>query len=533
MKIHLVQFNPLVGAIEDNTKKIIDSLVNQDPDDWFIYPELAISGYPPEDLLFHTGIKKRIDNAHQVIAKASKDGPAVLAGSPIYEGDKIYNAALFFSGGEVQAIYKKQELPNYSVFDEKRYFTPGDQILSITKSGVNFSVLICEDLWNENVFDKSIHSNIDCLIVINGSPFDLDKHSKRELLLKERAVRGSIPIVYLNLVGGQDELIFDGASFVVNSKGETVCQASLFQEEIKILECHKNHLNECVLKGELSVIPPKIDVLYAGLVKGIADYVRKNGFSKVILGLSGGVDSALTLALAVDALGGDNVQAVMMPSIFTSGMSLQDAKQQASILNVDYSEISIEQISDIFNDALDDEFNGYQKDVTEENIQSRIRCVLLMAISNKKRALLLTTGNKSEMAVGYSTLYGDMAGGFAPLKDCTKTLVYKLALYRNSIGHVIPDRVIQRPPTAELSHNQKDTDSLPEYDILDPILNLLIVDDLSVDEITEKGFDREIVIKVLNLVKKNEYKRRQSPPGIRITARAFGKDWRYPISSGY
>jgi NAD+ synthase (glutamine-hydrolysing) len=533
LKIYLVQFNPLVGAIEGNTKQIIESLRNKNKEDLLVYPELAISGYPPEDLLFHAGIKKRIADAHQAIAQATLNGPSILVGTPLYKGDAIYNAALYFSNGKIQGTYEKQELPNYSVFDEKRYFISGNQPLTITLSGIKFGILICEDLWSEEVFQRATKNKNDCLIVINGSPFELEKHLKRQGLLKDRAIKSTIPIIYLNLVGGQDELIFDGASFVVNEQGKPVCQAELFKEETIILECAKDQSGKLIIEGKLAVLPGRVEAIYSGLVKGVSDYAKKNGFSKIILGLSGGIDSALTLAVAVDSLGSDNVEAVMMPSEFTSEMSLEDAKEQASILNVEYSQIDITKIRSIFDEALETEFLGYQKDVTEENIQSRIRCILLMAISNKKNALLLTTGNKSEMAVGYSTLYGDMAGGFAPLKDCTKTLVYELSHYRNSIGNVIPSRVIDRAPSAELAPNQKDTDSLPDYPVLDSILNLLIENDLSLEQIQDRGFDREMVIKVLNLVKRNEYKRRQSPPGIRITPRAFGKDWRYPITSGY
>jgi NAD+ synthase (glutamine-hydrolysing) len=533
LKIHLVQFNPLVGAIESNTKRIVESLKSKSKEDWFIYPELAISGYPPEDLLLHAGIKKKIADAHQLIAQATVDGPSILVGTPLYKGDAIYNAALYFSNGKAHGAYEKQELPNYSVFDEKRYFISGSQPLTLTLSGIKFGILICEDLWSEEIFKQATQNKNDCLVVINGSPFELEKHPKRQALLKGRAIKSAIPIIYLNLVGGQDELIFDGASFAVNDQGEPVCQAELFKEETITLKCEKDQTGKLIIEGKLSPLTGRVETVYNGLVKGVSDYAKKNSFSKIILGLSGGIDSALTLAIAVDSLGSDNIKAVMMPSEFTSAMSLEDAKEQASILNVEYSQIDITKIRSIFDEALVSEFLGYPKDVTEENIQSRIRCVLLMAISNKKNALLLTTGNKSEMAVGYSTLYGDMAGGFAPLKDCTKTLVYELSHYRNSIGNVIPKRVIDRAPSAELAPNQKDTDSLPDYQVLDSILKLLIENDLSVEQIQDRGFDREVVVKVLNLVKRNEYKRRQSPPGIRITARAFGKDWRYPITSGY
>jgi len=528
LRINLIQLNPIVGNIEKNCDLIIRHL-EASKGQLCIFPELALSGYPPEDLLFHSGIQKRISNAIDILKNKTLEGVSLILGTPYYEEGKIFNAALYIHNGKIESIYKKRCLPNYSVFDEKRYFSEGIEPTLINHEGVNFALLICEDFWDDNIFSKSFSEKTDCIIVINGSPFDCNKIESRRALAIKRSKETELPVIYVNLVGGQDELIFDGSSFILNSGGEEIIRTKPFEEGSVSFEFSSQNL--CKKEEILDI--NNIELIYNGLVLGTRDYIQKNNFSSVLLGLSGGIDSALTLAIVCDAIGAEGVRAVMMPSKFTSNMSVEDAKSQADLLRVKLDVIDISDAMNTFDHTLRDVFHGYAKDVTEENIQSRIRGLILMSLSNKFNSLLLTTGNKSEMAVGYSTLYGDMAGGFAPIKDCSKTLVYELARYVNSITSIIPKRVIEREPSAELAPEQKDTDSLPPYDVLDPILELFIEHDCSVDQIEKNGFDRNTVIKVLNLVKRNEYKRRQAPPGVKITSRAFGKDWRYPITSGY
>jgi NAD+ synthase (glutamine-hydrolysing) len=465
--------------------------------------------------------------------RESTRGIAVMVGYPEYTDDAIYNAAAVIRDGAMVTSYRKQELPNYSVFDEKRYFKHGRDTRIMELQGIQVATLICEDVWEPGPAKAAQAAGAQLLVVINGSPYSMNYQQRREDVVRKRVLDTGLPVVYVNMLGGQDELVFDGGSFVMNAAGEIVQRVAPFIEALALAEI--DVVDGKAVPRAADIEPPLSEEasVYDALVLGVRDYVTKHKFPGIVLGLSGGIDSALTLAIAVDALGADRVHAVMMPSRYTSQMSLDDAAAEAKLLNVGYDVISIEGMFASALDALTEVFKGRDPDTTEENIQARCRGLLLMAISNKTGKMVLTTGNKSEMAVGYATLYGDMAGGFAPIKDCSKLLVYRLANYRNSVGAAIPPRVIERPPSAELRHEQKDSDSLPPYDILDPILELFIEDDLSVDEIAARGFDKATVGRVLEMVKRNEYKRRQAPPGVRISDRAFGRDWRYPITSGY
>jgi NAD+ synthase (glutamine-hydrolysing) len=535
VRLALAQLNLHVGAIDANADKVV-AAARRARDELncsvVLFPELTLSGYPPEDLLLHRGMRHRIAKALTRVTEAVS-GITLMLGYPEYAGEQLYNAASLFRDGARIAHYRKHSLPNYAVFDEKRYFSPGVQVTLADLEGKAFGLTICEDLWDEAPSRQLAAAGADAILCINGSPYRIDKQRTREAVLRERARAAGVPVVYVNMVGGQDELVFDGGSFVMDGEGEVRFRAPPFMEDIYAVELATSGAVVQVAAGPVAAEQPLEDSVYQALILGTRDYVNKNGFSGVVLGLSGGIDSALTLAIAVDALGADRVHAVMMPSRFTSDISLADAAEQAESLGVRYDVLSIETMFAATLDVLGDLFAGLPADTTEENIQSRCRGVLLMAISNKLGSMLLTTGNKSEMAVGYATLYGDMAGGFAPLKDCSKTLVYQLARYRNRRDAVIPRRVIERPPSAELAPDQKDTDSLPPYDILDPILEAFIERDYTVDQIVELGFDRATVGRILRQVQRNEYKRRQAPPGVRVSSRAFGRDWRYPITSGY
>lgn len=535
VSIALAQLNLFVGDVTGNTEKILGYATRARDElqaDLVVFPELAICGYPPEDLLFHAGLLRRVDEALDEI-RSSVRGIAILAGFPEYSNDKIYNACAVFQDGDILARYRKQLLPNYRVFDEERYFTAGKEAAVFSLNGVRIGLNICEDVWQPGPAAAAKAAGAEFIIAINGSPYELETQSKREHVVRQRVQETRLPVVYLNMVGGQDELVFDGGSFVMDADGEIAFRAKPFKEGL-----HRILMNATAsgVVPEPGDVEPQLSAeqsVYEALVTGTRDYVEKNGFPGVILGLSGGVDSALILVIACDAIGAERVSSVMMPFRYTSTMSQEDAAAQAAGLGVKYSVIPIEPMYEATVKQLAKVFESGKEDATEENIQARCRGMLLMAISNKTGLMLLTTGNKSEMAVGYATLYGDMAGGFAPIKDCSKSLVYRLARYRNTVSQVIPERVITRPPSAELKANQKDSDSLPEYDVLDPILEAFIEKDLSVAEITERGFDRDVVVRVLELVKRSEYKRRQAPPGIRISGRAFGRDWRYPITSGY
>ena len=535
ISIVLAQIDLIVGDISGNTARILEycERVKVESDaDLIVFPELSISGYPPEDLLLHSGLKRRIAEALELIRQNVR-GIAVLVGFPEYTQDHIFNSCAVYNNGKELIRYRKHALPNYSVFDEKRYFTPGSETAVFELHGIKIGINICEDIWYSKPARLSKSAGAQLIIVINGSPYQKDGQNIRESTIKRRISEVKIPIVYLNLVGGQDELIFDGASFVMNEKGDVTYRAPAFEETIACIEFERIQKTIVPMSNSIEPKLEEIESIYKALVKGTRDYISKHNFPGVVLGLSGGIDSALTLAIACDAIGSDNVRAVMMPFKYTSKMSLEDAQLQSSILNIQYDILPIETLYDAANNLLLPIFDGAKVDATEENIQSRARCILLMAISNKTGLMLLTTGNKSEMAVGYATLYGDMAGGFAPIKDCTKTMVKKLAEYRNTLNEVIPQRVIDREPSAELRENQQDSDSLPPYDLLDPILEAFVEEDLSVLEIVERGYDKTLVTRILEMVKRNEYKRRQAPPGIRISNRAFGRDWRYPITSGY
>lgn len=531
LTIQIAQLNFLVGDIEGNTQRIID-LSRKAPVGLqaILFPELALTGYPPEDLLLRDDFIERVEAALLELQCAAGE-TCLVVGYPRRLQGILYNMAGVFRNGRIIAEYQKQLLPNYSVFDEKRYFSPGSRAVTFELQGVKLGITICEDIWSPEPAAMARAAGAQLLLNLNASPFHTGKAPEREELVQKRAQENRIPIVYANLVGGQDELVFDGGSFVVDAEGRLIRRMPFYAEAQATIEFQLNHQPEPIT-GEIVPHPPAEAAVYQALVLGIRDYVTKNGFNGAIIGLSGGVDSALTLALAVDALGKDQVEAVLMPSRYTSDMSNQDAEEEARALGVTHRSIPIEPAFKAFTQMLAEEFAGQPVDVTEENIQARCRGIILMAISNKKGRILLTTGNKSEMSVGYATLYGDMAGGFAPIKDVPKTLVYRLCEYRNSLSPVIPRRVIERPPSAELAPDQKDSDSLPDYAVLDPILESYVEKDMSAEEIVAAGFDAEVVKRVLQLVDRNEYKRRQAPPGIKITRRAFGRDRRYPLTCG-
>jgi NAD+ synthase (glutamine-hydrolysing) len=533
----MAQLNLVVGDVDGNTSRIVTA-ANEARDryraDVVMLPELAVSGYPPEDLLFHSGMRLQVARAIERLKREIR-GITLIAGYPEYVDSIIFNSAIVIRDGAVLANHRKACLPNYRVFDEKRYFTPGTDATIITVAGIRAGVLVCEDVWEPGPATQAQQAGAQVLLVINASPYEVDKQAQREqLVVGQRVQETGLPVVFLNLIGGQDELVFDGNSFIMDGKGAVTQRAPAFKEDLFVVDLTVDAAG-AVQPVPAAVLPLQSheESVYSALVQGTRDYVDKHRFPGVVMGLSGGIDSALTLCIAVDALGAHRVHSVAMPSRYTSQMSRDDAAQQARQLHVQHSEISIEGMFEATLAALKHEFAGRPVDTAEENIQSRCRGVLLMGISNKTGKMLLTTGNKSEMAVGYATLYGDMAGGFAPIKDCSKLLVYRLAAWRNSKSPVIPMRVIERPPSAELRHDQKDSDSLPPYEILDPILEAFIEEDLSVDQIAARGFDRATVGRILDLVKRNEYKRRQAPPGVRVSGRAFGRDWRYPITSGY
>jgi NAD+ synthase (glutamine-hydrolysing) len=536
VRIALAQINPTVGDMQGNAGRIAERIeeARRAGAQLMATPELALSGYPPEDLLFHRGFRRRVEESLARLAEAAR-GIDLLVGYPEYSGGVLFNSAVWIRDGRRIANYRKQRLPNYQVFDEKRYFTAGDAFVTVELGGVRVAPIICEDVWHADIAEGARRAGAGFVIALNASPYQQRKQEEREAYLAARARENNVPFAYLNLVGGQDELVFDGCSFAVDATGRVVHRAPAFEESLTTLDVEPGERGYDVGPESLAPLPQREESVWRAIVTGVRDYVDKHRFGGVVIGLSGGVDSALVLALACDALGSDRVQAVMMPSRFTSSMSEKDAAAMARGLGVRYSVISIEGMYQATLAALEREFRGREPDATEENIQARCRGMLLMAISNKTGRMVLTTGNKSEMSVGYATLYGDMAGGFAPIKDCSKLLVWRLARWRNAQGPapVIPQRIIERPPTAELSENQLDSDSLPRYEVLDPILEAFIEDDRSVDEIVAMGFERATVTRVLELVKRSEYKRRQAPPGVRISSRAFGRDWRYPITSGY
>ena len=533
----MAQLDLVVGDVEGNTSRIIAAAVRAREEfcaDVIMFPELAVSGYPPEDLLFHLGLRAQVSGSIERL-KSDVRGITLITGYPEYEGDRIFNSAVVIRDGVVLANHRKACLPNYRVFDEKRYFTAGTHPTMVDLNGIKAGILVCEDIWQPEPAARARSIGAEVLLVINASPYEVNKQRQRERdVVRRRVAETGVPLLFVNLIGGQDELVFDGNSFVMNAQCEVTMRAAAFVEglyPVDLEACDGGSVKPG--PGELTPLQGEEESVYGALVLGTRDYVDKHRFPGVVLGLSGGVDSALTLCIAVDALGPGRVHSVAMPSRYTSQMSKDDAALQAAWLGVKHSEISIESMFEATLAALKGEFSGRAPDTAEENIQSRCRGVLLMGISNKTGRMLLTTGNKSEMAVGYATLYGDMAGGFAPIKDCSKLLVYRLAAWRNAQSRAIPARVIERPPSAELRADQKDTDSLPPYEVLDPILEAFIEEDLSVEQIAARGFDRATVGRILDLVKRNEYKRRQAPPGVRVSGRAFGRDWRYPITSGY
>ena len=532
LRICLAQINPKVGDVEANAERILEAAQrDRDVHDahLVIFPELALTGYPPEDLLFRRQFLMQVDDAVESIA-ARNPGLCLVYGAVRREQDCLYNSAVICRPGLPPMFYHKRHLPNYGVFDERRYFIPGKQPCVFEVAGSRVGVTVCEDIWFPQPAAEAVAAGAQLLLNLNASPFHESKVSERMQQVEMRVTENRVPVCYVNLVGGQDELVFDGHSFVIDSEHKLVTLLDGFEEGLGAVEITDQGVQ--ALTGPVAQ-RDSLAQLYSALVLATRDYVLKNGFERVVLGLSGGIDSALVLCVAVDALGADAVQAIMMPYHYTSEMSQSDAAAQARALGVSYSQIPVHQPVQSFLDVLEQEFRGLGRDVTEENLQARSRGVILMAVSNKKGAMLLTTGNKSEMSVGYATLYGDMAGGFAPLKDVSKLRVYALARYRNSLVAVIPQRVIDRPPSAELAPDQKDEDSLPPYEVLDPILEMYIEKDMSVDEIVRQGFARTDVTRVARLVDLNEYKRRQAPPGVRVTTRAFGKERRYPITSGF
>jgi len=532
LRISIAQCNFRVGDIEGNAEQILSSVAfarDEQSADLVVFPELSLSGYPPEDLVLRDGFCAAVAQTLYSLAKQIKGIHAVI-GYPLMQDGLLYNAASVMADGKILDTYHKQQIPNYGVFDEKRYFTPGDQACVFSIKGTSLALTICEDIWRPGPANQAARAGADMIVNINASPYHADKQGERESVLVQRVRESKLPIVYCNLIGGQDELVFDGGSMVI-AADESIHRCSpLFTDAHTLVEFDRD-LNPSLI--ESFQIPMREEAIYRAIVLAVKDYVRKNGFPGVVIGLSGGIDSALTLAIAVDALGAENVQAVMMPYQYTSDISIEDARAEAEALAIRYDEIAIESMVDAFVTELNQKENFSPGDLAKQNLQARCRGVLLMAISNETGRMVLTTGNKSEMAVGYATLYGDMAGGFAPLKDVSKTLVYQLAEYRNTISQVIPERVITRPPSAELAPDQKDVDSLPPYEVLDPILEAYVEEDKSIAEIVAEGFVEETVRKVVMMVRRNEYKRRQAPPGVKLTARAFGRDRRYPITSCY
>ena len=553
VKVALAQINVTVGDIAGNAQRIVEFArrAHAEGARLVLFPELSLCGYPPEDLLLRPAFMSACAEALHSVAKALADleGLHVVVGHPHQFGERgdvrsksmavqqRFNAASVLAGGRILATYCKRELPNYQVFDERRYFASGRDAAQapvvFDVGGTRFGVLVCEDAWFDEPAASAKAAGAQVLCVLNASPFHLGKCAEREERMALRARSTGLPLLYSHLTGAQDEIVFDGASFAVDAQGAVRVRAPMFEEALSLVE-----IDGAALRGPLAEVPSLEAQAWAALVTGVRDYLGKNGFPGAIIGLSGGIDSALVLAIAVDALGADKVRAVMMPSPYTADISWIDARDMAERLSVRYDEISIVPMFDAFRASLAQEFAGLAEDATEENIQARIRGTLLMALSNKFGAIVLTTGNKSEMATGYCTLYGDMAGGFAVIKDVAKTLVYRLANWRNTQERaqgreVIPQRIITRAPSAELRPDQTDQDSLPPYEVLDAILERYMQDDQSIEEIVAAGFERADVERVTRLIKVNEYKRRQAPVGIRITHRAFGRDWRYPITSKF
>lgn len=535
INIGLAQINVVVGGIENNVDRIIEFAERARDEmqcDLLVCAELVLTGYPPEDLLLRPGFNSRVQQQLARLCE-SVNGIDLIVGYPKKTDQGLFNVGALIINGEIKQEYAKIKLPNYAVFDEKRYFEAGDEHCVFDYKGIQLGLTVCEDIWHDGPVEDAVVAGAQAIININGSPYHSHKITERNEIVCNKAKKLKTPVVYVNQVGGQDELVFDGASFAVDAKGDVIHQMISFDEALSVVTLSKTG-DAITIKG--SEIVPEMDYLesiYNALVMGVGDYVRKNGFKKVVIGLSGGIDSAITTTIAVDALGPDNVDVIMMPFRYTSDISKHDAHEEANALGINYHVISIEPMYDAFVKQLSPLFEGRPEDTTEENIQARCRGLSLMAFSNKTGAMVLTTGNKSEMSVGYATLYGDMVGGYNAIKDVPKILVYELAKYRNTISHVIPERVITREPSAELRPDQIDSDSLPPYEILDPILELYVEDDCPPSDIVAKGFAPEYVSQVIRMVDRNEYKRRQAAPGVRITKRAFGRDRRYPITSGF
>ncbi len=542
--VALAQLNPVVGDVDGNTERLRAARRAADGADLVVCGELALAGYPPEDLVLKKAFQDRIERAVAGLASETGDGgPALLFGTPWREEGTLYNAAVLVDGGEIAAVRLKYELPNYGVFDEKRLFAAGPFPDVVRLRGISLGVMICEDMWTPRVARHLAGRGATLLVVINASPFETGKVGTRRRLARERVLESGLPLIYVNLVGGQDELVFDGASFVVQADGEVRVRAPLWRDGLTLTHWRRRDGSGWTCTTDTA--QPETDeteAIYQAMVLGLRDYVEKNRFPGVVLGLSGGIDSALSATVAVDALGAERVRCVMMPSPYTSAESLEDAAETARRLGVTLDAIGIAPAMTAFDTMLSRVFAGRAADVTEENIQARIRGVVLMAISNKLGHMVLTTGNKSEMSVGYSTLYGDMCGGYSVLKDVYKTTVFALARWRNGrrcdgflgpAGRVIPERVITKPPSAELRPGQTDQDSLPPYDVLDSVLTALIEDECSIDEVVARGHDIETARRVWRMLDRAEYKRRQAPPGVKITYRAFGRDRRYPITNRF
>lgn len=533
-KIALAQINPLLGDLAGNAQLIHKAALDAYTQGakLVVTPELSLTGYPPEDLLLRPAFIEAAQTQLELLTKklSQYSDLVVVIGHPKQTTEGLQNYASVVQNGKVIAGYAKQELPNHEVFDEVRYFVPGNQACVFECDGIQYGLILCEDAWHAGPALQAHAAGAQVLLVPNASPYHLKKETLRIDVLRNHIAQTHMPLVYVNAVGGQDELVFDGGSFALNSKGEVAMAMPQFETGLGLVAVNTN------AELELGLITPPQSVeaqAYQALVLGVRDYVNKNRFPGVIIGLSGGVDSALVLAIAVDALGADKVRAVMMASRYTADISWIDAREMAKNLGVQYDEIPISGPVDALEASLAEQFKGLKVDATEENIQARVRGTLLMALSNKTGRLVLTTGNKSEMAVGYCTLYGDMAGGFAVIKDIAKTLVYRLCAYRNGIQPIIPERILTRAPSAELRPDQKDQDSLPSYEVLDGIVERYMEQNQSIAQIIAAGFDPESVEKVTRLIKLNEYKRRQAPPGVRVTTRAFGRDWRYPITSQF
>jgi NAD+ synthase len=532
--IALAQLNPTLGAINANLAKAREARAQAPQADLILFPELFICGYPPEDLVLRSSFVEACKLAVEELAKDTVTGPAVLIGLPWRNGEKLHNAMALLANGRIEALRYKFDLPNYGVFDEKRVFQPGPAPGPIAFKGVRIGVPICEDIWTDEICETLAETGAEILLVPNGSPFERNKDDVRLNLAVARVTETGLPMVYLNQVCGQDELVFDGASFVLNSDRTLALQMPMFEEAIAITEWRREAEGGWAMTpAGVSALPEKEEETWKACVLGLRDYVNKNRFPSVVLGLSGGIDSAVVAAMAVDALGKDRVHCVMLPYAYTSKDSLTDAEECATLLGVRYDIVPIKEPVEGFLSALGPMFEGTTSGITEENLQSRSRGVILMAISNKFGGMVLTTGNKSEMSVGYATLYGDMNGGYNPIKDVYKTEVYRMAEWRNTQSFVIPERIITKAPTAELRENQKDQDSLPPYDVLDGILEGLVENELPVADIVAKGYDEALVKRIQHMLYFAEYKRRQAAPGVKITRRNFGRDRRYPITNGF